>query len=80
MMVDRRGVFLKKRKMAFVMRTVNSHWPAGDVYLWSPAPASVVSGYHKIWGVVKRKAPTATSWGRDKTDGIGEKIRSKLSP
>jgi len=29
-------------------------------------------GYHKMRGSVKTNGSTATSWGRGKTDGIGE--------
>jgi len=62
-----------------VMRKLNSDPTRRDVYLWSPAPDSVPPGYHKIWGWVKRNAPSATSWGRGKTDGIEEKTIGKLS-
>jgi hypothetical protein len=41
------------QKMWFLMRKVKSDWAAGDIYLSSPAPASVPVGYHKIWGAVR---------------------------
>ena len=44
-----------------------------------PAPASVDRAYHKTWGWVKKNAPTATSWGWGKVEGIGEKTRCKLA-
>jgi hypothetical protein len=47
-----------------VMREVNFDSPNRTVYLWSPARASVDRDYHRIWGWVKRNAPSATSWGR----------------
>jgi hypothetical protein len=43
-----------------------------------PARASVPSGYHKILGAVKRKAPIATSWGWGDADGIVEMTKGKL--
>ena len=48
-------------------------------YKASAAPASVLPGYHKILEWVKRKAPTAASWGRGKTDGTGEMTIVKLA-
>ena len=38
------------------MRKLKSHWPAGDVYLSSSAPASVDRAYHKILGAVKGRS------------------------
>jgi hypothetical protein len=43
------------------MRKVNADGAGRDVYLSSPALASVNRGYHKTWGRVKRLAPTALS-------------------
>jgi len=39
----------------------------------------MVSNYHKIWGWVKKDAPTATSWGGDDQDGIAEMTIYKLA-
>jgi len=49
------------------------------VYLWSPAPASVPAGYHKILGGVKRNDPTATSWGQGRACGIVEETICKAA-
>jgi hypothetical protein len=43
------------RKLRIVMRNLNSEAAGRDVYLWSPAPVSVVRGYHKILRLVKMK-------------------------
>jgi hypothetical protein len=64
--------------MAFVMRNLNSDPASRNVHLWSPAPALVPPGYHKILGAVKRNAPTATSWGQGKGYEIVEKMKGKL--
>ncbi|MBP1699611.1 MAG: hypothetical protein H6Q41_4799 [Deltaproteobacteria bacterium] len=61
------------------MSKVKSHWPAGDVYLSSSAPASVDRAYHKIQGSVKRNTPTATSWGRGDGYGLAEKTICKAA-
>jgi hypothetical protein len=37
-----------------VMRKVNADCASGEIYLSSPAPASVDRAYHKILGSVKR--------------------------
>jgi hypothetical protein len=61
-----------------MMRYVKSD-PAGrDVYLSSSLPAWVRQEYHRIWRWVKSNASTTTSWGPDKTDGIGKKMINKL--
>jgi hypothetical protein len=46
-----------------VMRTLNSEPASSDVHLWSPAPASVHSGYHKLLEPVKGCNVTPPSWG-----------------
>ncbi len=52
--------------------------PAGEpVRLSSPAPASVPPGHHEILRLVKRNAPTATSWARSEAYGIVEETIGK---
>jgi hypothetical protein len=43
------------------MRKVNADCASGQVYLSSPALASVTRAYHRIWAWVKKDAPTAIS-------------------
>ena len=61
------------------MRNLNSDPTRRDVYLWSPARAAVVPGYHKIWERVKRIAPSPTSWGRGRIYGTLEETIGKLA-
>jgi hypothetical protein len=65
-------------RVYYLMRYVKSDPTGRDVHLSLPAPCSVDRAYHEILGVVKRNAPTATSWGRGKTDGIEEMTIYKL--
>jgi len=61
-----------------MMSYLNSE-PAGvDVYLSSPAPASVNRGYHRIQGWVKRNAPTATFGAGAKPTGWAKRTIYKL--
>jgi hypothetical protein len=65
--------------VCFVMSYVKSDLAGGPVYLWSPVPASVDRVYHKILGVVKRSAPTPTSWGRSAVYEIAEQTACKAA-
>jgi hypothetical protein len=47
----------------FVMSYLNADRAGRDVHLWSPAPASVPSGYHKILGSVNGSKVAPPSWG-----------------
>ena len=62
-----------------MMSYLNSDPADMDVYLSSSAPASVDRGYHKIWGAVKKSAPTVTSWGRGEAYGIVEETICKVA-
>jgi hypothetical protein len=50
-------------RVYYLMRYVKSEPTSSDVYLWSPAPASVLPGYHKILGAAKGWRTTPPSWG-----------------
>ena len=65
--------------VCFVMSYVKPEPASGDVYLWSPVPGSVLSGYHKIRGSVTEHGATATSWGRSGAYEIAEVTIYKLS-
>jgi hypothetical protein len=66
-------------KFRIVMRYLKADRAGRNVYLSSPAPASVDRAYHKSWGWVKMNAPTATSWGRGEAYGIVEKTICKVA-
>jgi hypothetical protein len=61
------------------MRYVNAEPARRDVYIWSPGSVALNRAYHKIWGWVKRNAPTATSWGRGRIYGIAEMTICKVA-
>ena len=61
------------------MSYVKAEPASKNVHLWSPAPASVNRAYHKIWGWVKRNAPTAIYWGGGEAYGIVEQTICKVA-